>query len=188
MDFGLSEQQQKWYDAAVRFGREELVDPESVAREQRGEFWREGYERCGRFGILGLPVPSEYGGQGTDIPTAVAAMEGLGLRLPRHRPDLRPQRLALDDHDADPRVRHRGAEGTLPAPPVRRPQLRCQRGQRARSRLRHLQHDHARRASGRPLGLERPQGLDHGRTDRRRLPLLRHHRSRPRGCWESRPF
>ena len=48
MDFGLSEQQQKWHDAAVRFGREELVDPDGVGREQRGEFWREGYERCGK--------------------------------------------------------------------------------------------------------------------------------------------
>ena len=82
MDFSLSDQQQKWYDAAVRFGREELVDPDSLAREQRGEFWREGYERCGRFGILGLPVPAEYGGQGADIPTAVAAMEGLGYACP----------------------------------------------------------------------------------------------------------
>ena len=47
-----------------------------------GEFWREGYQRCGRFGILGLPVPSEFGGQGADIPTAVAAMEGLGYGCP----------------------------------------------------------------------------------------------------------
>ncbi|WP_165219456.1 acyl-CoA dehydrogenase family protein [Aquisphaera insulae] len=78
MDFGLSESQQRWYDDAVRFGREELNDPDTIAREQRGEFWREGYERCGRFGVLGLPVPTEYGGKGTDIPTAVSAMEGLG--------------------------------------------------------------------------------------------------------------
>ena len=82
MDFGLSEKQQAWYDAALRFGREELVDPESLPREQRGEFWREGYERCGRFGVLGLPVPAQYGGQGEDIPTAVAAMEGLGYGCP----------------------------------------------------------------------------------------------------------
>ena len=52
------------------------------AREQRGEFWRAGYERCGRMGILGLPIPREYGGQGTDIPTAIAAMEGLGYGCP----------------------------------------------------------------------------------------------------------
>ncbi len=78
MDFGLSERAQKWHDAAVQFARDELADTEAAAREQRGEFWREGYQRCGRFGLLGLPVPGEYGGQGEDIPTAVAAMEGLG--------------------------------------------------------------------------------------------------------------
>jgi alkylation response protein AidB-like acyl-CoA dehydrogenase len=78
MDFGLSEQQQGWHDSAVQFAREQLADPDAVAREQRGEFWREGYERCGRFGVLGLPVPTPYGGQGADVPTAVAAMEGLG--------------------------------------------------------------------------------------------------------------
>ena len=31
-----------------------------------------------RFGILGLPVPVEYGGQGQDLATTVAAIEGLG--------------------------------------------------------------------------------------------------------------
>jgi alkylation response protein AidB-like acyl-CoA dehydrogenase len=82
MDFGLSEQQQKWYDAAVRFAREELIDPDGTAREQRGEFWREGYTRCGKFGILGLPIPAQFGGQGKDLPTAVAAMEGLGYGCP----------------------------------------------------------------------------------------------------------
>jgi alkylation response protein AidB-like acyl-CoA dehydrogenase len=82
VDFALSEGQRKWHDAALRFARAELGDDDAVAREQRGEFWREGYERCGRFGILGLPVPKEYGGQGTDIPTAVAAMEGLGAGCP----------------------------------------------------------------------------------------------------------
>jgi alkylation response protein AidB-like acyl-CoA dehydrogenase len=79
MEFDFSAAQQHWYDAAVRFAREELADPESTAREERGEFWREGYERCGRLGIQGLPVPREYGGLGVDLPTTVAALEGLGF-------------------------------------------------------------------------------------------------------------
>ncbi len=78
MDFGFSAEQQKWYDAAVAFAREELVDPDAAGREERAEFWREGYERCARFGAAGLPVPREYGGQGEEIETTVAAMEGLG--------------------------------------------------------------------------------------------------------------
>src|SRR5262249_44059411 len=38
----------------------------------------EGYARCARLGLAGLPVPPEYGGQGRDLPTTVAALEGLG--------------------------------------------------------------------------------------------------------------
>lgn len=79
MDFAFSETQQHWYDAATRFAREELADPEAASREKRGEFWCEGYQRCARFGILGLPVPVEYGGRGLDLATTVAAVEGLGL-------------------------------------------------------------------------------------------------------------
>jgi alkylation response protein AidB-like acyl-CoA dehydrogenase len=82
MDFGLSHEQQEWHDAAVQFAQEELADADSVTRDQHGEFWLEGYQRCGRFGILGLPVPSLYGGQGSDIPTTIAAMEGLGYGCP----------------------------------------------------------------------------------------------------------
>ena len=78
MDFGYSAAQRKWYDEAVAFAREQLVDPDGQARDQRGEFWREGYERCAKFGAAGLPIPAEYGGRGEEIETAVAAMEGLG--------------------------------------------------------------------------------------------------------------
>ncbi len=35
-----------------------------------------------RFGFPGLPVPAEYGGRGQDLPTTVAAMEGLGYGCP----------------------------------------------------------------------------------------------------------
>ena len=82
MNYAFSESQQHWYEAATRFAREELIDTEAANREKRGEFWREGYERCGRFGILGLPVPTEYGGQDQDLVTTIAAMEGLGYGCP----------------------------------------------------------------------------------------------------------
>jgi L-prolyl-PCP dehydrogenase len=78
MEFAFSESQRTWYEAAVKFAREELSDPESTERERRGEFWREGYERCARFGVQGLPVPTEYGGRGEDLLTTAAALEGLG--------------------------------------------------------------------------------------------------------------
>jgi alkylation response protein AidB-like acyl-CoA dehydrogenase len=78
MDFAFSDTQQHWHDAAVRFAREELGEPGPELDGDRARFWSEGYARCARFGITGLPVPKEYGGQGQDLPTTVAAMEGLG--------------------------------------------------------------------------------------------------------------
>jgi alkylation response protein AidB-like acyl-CoA dehydrogenase len=78
MEFAFSESQQHWHDSAVQFARQELADPETDARDARAEFWREGYARCARFGIAGLPIPVEYGGQGQDLPTTVAALEGVG--------------------------------------------------------------------------------------------------------------
>jgi alkylation response protein AidB-like acyl-CoA dehydrogenase len=57
MDFRLTEQQQHWHDATLRFAREELAG-ERVPGPYG--FWREGYERCARFGLTGLPVPEEW--------------------------------------------------------------------------------------------------------------------------------
>jgi alkylation response protein AidB-like acyl-CoA dehydrogenase len=82
MDFGFSQSQQHWHDAAVRFAADELGDSDSVDRERRGEFWREGYRRCALLGVQALPVPTDYGGRGEDLETAAAAMEGLGYACP----------------------------------------------------------------------------------------------------------
>ena len=81
MDLALSEEQQTWHDAAARFAAAELGD-DARGRDERGEFWREGYRRYARFGIQGLTVPEAFGGKGLDFPTAVAAMEGLGFGCP----------------------------------------------------------------------------------------------------------
>jgi alkylation response protein AidB-like acyl-CoA dehydrogenase len=78
MDLAFSDSQQHWHDATLRFAREELGEPEFRRDAGRSEFWREGYARCARFGLAGLPVPEEYGGRGQDLPTTVAAMEALG--------------------------------------------------------------------------------------------------------------
>lgn len=77
MDFALSREQQHLQDAAVRFAQSDLAD-DLVARDRDAEFWREGWMRCARYGILGMPVPEAYGGGGADLTTTVAVMEGLG--------------------------------------------------------------------------------------------------------------
>jgi alkylation response protein AidB-like acyl-CoA dehydrogenase len=83
MDFALGAEQQEWHDAAVRFARDELSNElDLLGRDERREFGREGWGRCARFGIQGLPVPAEYGGRGKDLPVTIAAMEGLGYGCP----------------------------------------------------------------------------------------------------------
>jgi alkylation response protein AidB-like acyl-CoA dehydrogenase len=42
------------------------------------EFDRAAWNECGRFGLLGMPVPSEYGGLGLELTDVIRVMEGLG--------------------------------------------------------------------------------------------------------------
>ena len=83
MDFAPSEEQRAWKEAAIRFAREQLADDLDLpGRDERREFWREGWGRCARFGIQGLPIPEAYGGKGQGLPVTIAAMEGLGYACP----------------------------------------------------------------------------------------------------------
>jgi hypothetical protein len=77
MDFNLTSEQQELYDAVRKFAKTELAD-DVIERDHAGEFWREGWRRCAEFGILGLPVPEEFGGGGVDLTTIIAVMEALG--------------------------------------------------------------------------------------------------------------
>jgi len=83
MDFALNAEQTAWQLAAIRFAREELLaDLDLDGRDARQEFWREGWERCARFGLQGLPIPVEFGGKEVGLPSTIAAMEGLGYACP----------------------------------------------------------------------------------------------------------
>src|SRR4051794_16650360 len=83
MEFELTESQAAWQEAAIRFAREELAEGLDLdGRDGRREFWREGWARCARFGIHGLPIPAEHGGKGLGLPETIAAMEGLGYACP----------------------------------------------------------------------------------------------------------
>ncbi len=81
MDFALNPEQQSWHDSAVAFAQANLVD-DLLDRDERREFWREGWKRAAEFGIQGLPVPTEFGGRGLGLPETIAAMEGLGYGCP----------------------------------------------------------------------------------------------------------
>lgn len=77
MDFELSSEQQELRAAVRSFAREHLNDG-LEARDEAGTFPRAEWLQCAEFGLLGLPVPPEYGGQGQDLVTTTIAMEALG--------------------------------------------------------------------------------------------------------------
>ena len=77
MDFSLSAEQRELTDAAVDFARREL-NRDLMTREAAGEFSREAWQACAKFGIQGLPVPAELGGAGSDVLTTALVMEALG--------------------------------------------------------------------------------------------------------------
>mgnify|MGYP001459484535 CR=1 FL=1 len=77
MDFSLTPEQQEWQTAAIEFAKTSLAD-DMIARDHKGEFSRDLWQKCADFGVQGLPVPEKYGGNGADVSTAIAVMEGLG--------------------------------------------------------------------------------------------------------------
>jgi alkylation response protein AidB-like acyl-CoA dehydrogenase len=79
VQFGeLTEEQQKLQDAAIAFARASLVS-DMVERDRDAHFDRDAWRRCAEFGVLGMPIPSEYGGLGLGLSELLAVMEGLGF-------------------------------------------------------------------------------------------------------------
>lgn len=77
MDFELPEEAESLRSAVLSFAQKELRD-DVIQRDASSTFWSEGWKKCGDFGILGLPIPAQYGGSGSNLTTTIAAMEALG--------------------------------------------------------------------------------------------------------------
>ncbi len=77
MDFDFTPEQVELREAAIEFARGALNEGVYEA-DKEGRFSREKWRAAARFGLLGLPIPEEYGGAGSDLLTTVYAMEGLG--------------------------------------------------------------------------------------------------------------
>ncbi|MBZ5719892.1 MAG: acyl-CoA dehydrogenase family protein [Acidobacteriia bacterium] len=77
MDFSWNEEQQAFRREVIRFAKEEL-NSDVVERDLKEEFDWEGWRKCGKFGIQGLPISKEYGGSEAGILTTVCALEALG--------------------------------------------------------------------------------------------------------------
>ncbi|HJU81962.1 MAG TPA: acyl-CoA dehydrogenase family protein [Acidimicrobiia bacterium] len=77
MDFDWTEEQVAYRNSVVEFARRYLNDG-VMTGDASMTFPVEAWKRCAEFGLQGLPVPIEYGGQGADPLTIALAMEGLG--------------------------------------------------------------------------------------------------------------
>jgi alkylation response protein AidB-like acyl-CoA dehydrogenase len=77
MDFDLTQEQRSLRDSIVEFARRELND-DVVERDKSGTFSWDSWKKCADLGLLGLPVPEEYGGTGADALTTMVALEALG--------------------------------------------------------------------------------------------------------------
>ena len=75
--FELTEEQQKLQESAVAFARSALTS-DMVGRDREAHFDRELWRHCASFGVLGMPIPEDYGGLGLGLSHLLAVMEGLG--------------------------------------------------------------------------------------------------------------
>lgn len=77
MDFSLTGEQQMIQSAVRRFAREEIL-PHSREWEKAECFPRELLGRMGELGLLGVPIPEEYGGTGLDYISEAIVFEEVG--------------------------------------------------------------------------------------------------------------
>ena len=74
MNFELNEQQLEIQAKARKFAEEELK-PTMLERDEKGEFDMELFRTAGELGLIGLPYPEEYGGQGMGYMEYALAVE-----------------------------------------------------------------------------------------------------------------
>ncbi len=77
MNFSWTDEQHAFRREVIKFAQGELND-DLIERDRNEQFFCEGWKKCAKFGIQGLPIPEEYGGGGADILTTVCALEALG--------------------------------------------------------------------------------------------------------------
>lgn len=76
MDFRLSEEQQSFARTIEEFSAQHVA-PGAMDRDKEARFDRDVWNKLAEVGLLGLPVPEQYGGSGADCLTTGLALEAL---------------------------------------------------------------------------------------------------------------
>jgi cyclohexanecarboxyl-CoA dehydrogenase len=76
LDFAFSEEQELFRKTVRDFAKDEIA-PKIHAFERKGEYPWELQRKMGEMGLIGLPLPRQYGGQEADAITAGIAVEEL---------------------------------------------------------------------------------------------------------------
>jgi len=77
MDFSLNDEQQMIRDMCREFAQDE-IKPRAEEIDRSGEFPYEIIHKMADLGLLGLPIPEEYGGAGADFLAYCIALEEVG--------------------------------------------------------------------------------------------------------------
>lgn len=77
MDFSWTTEQVELRNKIIKFAKNELTE-DILDLDRKEIFNTEGWQKISNLGILGLPIPKQYGGSETDILTTLCALEALG--------------------------------------------------------------------------------------------------------------
>jgi len=77
VDFALTAEQEAYRAEVVAFARS--LNEDVVVHDREGSFPRTSWQRCAEFGVLGLPLPAQYGGGEADPVSIAVAMEAMGF-------------------------------------------------------------------------------------------------------------
>jgi alkylation response protein AidB-like acyl-CoA dehydrogenase len=77
MDFSLSPEQEQLYDSIRRLARE-LVAPGAAERDRAGRWDPDMWKQLAANGVVGMPIPEQYGGSGASIVDCCLVNEALG--------------------------------------------------------------------------------------------------------------
>jgi len=77
MEFSFTPEQLAFREQVLKFAKKEL-EPLAEEMDRKGEWSWEAWRAMGKFGLLGLHFPEEFGGSNADCVTACVAGEALG--------------------------------------------------------------------------------------------------------------